>query len=129
MKTIQSIEHLQGVIQGAYLALIDEHIIIEEEKNFGYDVYENPKGGFCVKTEFTDYYIEPIFKGDNMQPADDPEPHISEQIFFYNVGNKVSKVVKDFIVELERISDADCPDETITRKEMKQDYKLSLTEN
>ena len=97
MKTIQSIEHLQCVIQGAYLALIDEHIIIEEEKNFGYDVYENPKGGFCVKTEFTDYYIEPIFKGDNMQPADDPEPHISEQIFFYHVGNKVSKVVKDFM--------------------------------
>jgi hypothetical protein len=125
MKTIQSIEHLQGVIQGAYLALIDEHIIIEEEKNFGYDVYENPKGGFCVKTEFTDYYIEPIFKGDNMQPADDPEPHISEQIFFYHVGNKVSKVVKDFIVELERIADADAPDDTISRQELKENAVIS----
>lgn len=129
MKNIQSIEHLQGVIQGAYLALIDEHIVIEEEKNFGYDVYENPKGGFCVKTEFTDYYIEPIFKGDHEQPADDAEPHLQEQIFYIGVGSKVSKVVKDFIEELERISDADYPDETITREGMKQDFKLSLTEN
>lgn len=120
MKTIQSIEHLQGVIQGAYLALIDEHIIIEEEKNFGYDVYENPKGGFCVKTEFTDYYIEPIFKGDNMQPADDPEPHTDEQIYFISTKTTVRKVVKDFIEELERISNADCPEETISRQEMKE---------
>lgn len=130
MKTIQSLEQLQGVIYGVAYALINiDNIIIGEEKNFDFDVFENPKGGFCVKTEFVDYFIEPFFKGDHEQPADDAEPHLQEQIFYIGVGSKVSKVVKDFIEELERISDADYPDETITREGMKQDFKLSLTEN
>lgn len=128
--TIKSMDHLQGVVDGIAYALLNiNNIIIEKEKNFSFDVFENPKGGFCLKTSFTDYYIEAIFKGDHNQPADDPEPHTQEQIFYISVGSKVSNVVRDFIEELERISDADCPDETVTREEMKQDFKLSLTED
>lgn len=128
MDTINNLEQLQGIIQGAYLALIDEHIFIEDDKNFDFDVFENPKGGFCVKTSFTDFYIEPIFKGNHDQPADDAEPHIDEQILFIPVGTKSKKVVKDFIEELERISVVDVPEETISRQELKENYKLSTIE-
>ena len=124
MVTIQSLEQLQGVIQGVYdTMLVTEQVRIDDEKEFNYEVYKKTEDVFIVETEFIEYFVKPIFTGDHLQPADDAEPRKQDNILYVVIGDTTSDVEDAWIYELRRIEDADFP-EVISRKEEKENYRF-----
>lgn len=110
METIENLDQLKGIVFGVYNTLeIKGDIKIESEKDF--KVYVDGNHPFFeVTTEFIDYYITPKYENDL------PKPNYQPQIHYVRVGDKVEKVVKDMIVEFERIYNSPDPSDTPTKE-------------
>jgi len=103
---IQSLDYLQGLIDGVYLSFPE---LIEPEKAFLYDVQQN-ENEFEIYISWISHYTPAKFQGDNLQPPDESDNNYYTQRYYVSKKENPLKVVKDFLNELEIAYEADLPE-------------------